>query len=104
MLSLIEVRDRTDVEPEVSDTISNNQNRNANNANGTERDSEIEFDMTNEVIVEVDACENQSADVEYGINGENLENVNDTRSMRLRFMEIWHTVTPTAKAHIDKRE
>ena len=108
LLSLLEVRDRTDVEPEVSDTIPTNQNRNANIGNGNERDSEIEFDMTNEVSVEVDAGENQSADVEYEINLENLENVNDedddTRSMRLRFMEILHTLTPTTKAHIDKRE
>ena len=75
---------------------------------GNERDSETECDMTIEVSAEVDPGKKQNADVEHGNNGENLENVSDeddeTKSMRLRFMEILHACTPTTKVSIDKRE
>ena len=106
LLNLIEVRDRTDVEPKVRDIIHSDQNRNENIATGNERDSEIQCDMTNGVSTEVDADENQNADVEHGNNRENLETIIDeddeTKSIRFRFMKILHTLTPTTK-NIEKR-
>ena len=100
------MRDGTDVEPEVTDIIPNDQNRNEDMAAGNERDSETECDMKIEVSAEVDPGKKQNADVDT--DGENLENVSDeddeTKSMRLRFMEILHALTPTTKVSIEKRE
>ena len=48
LLNLIEVRDGSDVEPEMRDIIPNNQNRNEYNATASESDSKTECDMTNE--------------------------------------------------------
>ena len=108
LLNLIEVRDGTDVEPEVMIIIPNDQNRNEDMAAGNERDSGTECDMTIAVSVEVDTGKKQNADVKHGNSGESLENVSDeedeTKCMKLRFMEILHTLTPTTTVSIEKRE
>ena len=64
--------------------------------------------MKNEAGTEIDDGENQNADVEHGNVRENLENVDDedddVKIMRLRLMEVLHTITPTIKVNIEKRE
>ena len=64
--------------------------------------------MTNEASVEIDVVENQNADVEHGNIGKNLENDDDdddhTKSIKFRFMESLHILTPTTKVNIKERE